>query len=89
MRGTSISLLDITKSLAPLVVSTACATTVVLAVGRRLAGVEPPLLRLVAESSVFFGVYLGALVATGQGAVYLNLLKELNVLPARLRRLAE
>jgi Membrane protein involved in the export of O-antigen and teichoic acid len=75
--GTMITMRDILKAVAPSFTSIAIGTAATLAVQSIVDRVEPPFARLVAESTILFGVYFFALFfIMKQRLVYVRLLRE-------------
>jgi O-antigen/teichoic acid export membrane protein len=86
---TLITVRDIVRAVAPSFASIAIGTAATLAIQSIVGRVEPTVMRLVAESSILFGVYLLTLLfAMKQKPVYLGLLKETGLWPIGSRRTA-
>jgi hypothetical protein len=76
--GTPITVRDILKAATPSATSIAIGTAATVAVQTMMARVEPPFARLVAESTILFGVYLFALLfIMRQKSVLVGLLREI------------
>jgi PST family polysaccharide transporter len=80
--GTLITMRDILRAVTPASMSIAIGSAATLAVQPMLGRVEPPFVRLIAESTVLFGVYLLSLLfIMKQKSVYMGLLQELGLWP--------
>ncbi len=85
--GTLITTRDIFKAVAPSFTSIGMGIAAALALWPIVNGVEPPIARLVAESTILFGAYLFTLLfLMKQKSVYIRLLRETGLWPIRGRR---
>jgi PST family polysaccharide transporter len=76
-RGTAVTMRDILRAVAPAAISIATGAVALLIARPMLAALQPAFVRLVAESTVLFGVYLFTLLfVMNQKSVYLALLRD-------------
>ena len=88
-QGTLITLRDILRAATPGSMSTVLGVASILAIRPILGQVEPALVRLMAESTVLFGVYLLTLLfIMKQKSVYMGLLREIGLWPVGSSRTA-
>ena len=81
-QGTLITLRDILRAARPASISIAIAAAVTLALRPMLDRVDPTFVRLVAESTLLFGVYFATLLfIMEQKSVYMALLREVGLWP--------
>ena len=86
-QGTLIGTRDVLNAVMMPLLSVLVAAAAAWPAGRFLAQLNPPFLRLTAESAILFGVYLLVLLfVMGQKAVYLSLLKDIGAWPFGNRR---
>lgn len=79
-QGTLITARDIYRAVAPSVISVTIAAGATLAVYTQINLVEPPLVQLVAECAILFGVYLLSLLfLMKQKAVYVGLFRDTGI----------